>query len=99
MTDEALIRPIDFKIPPVQINVNDYMGGPGRFATPDKFEVINKFFNPLTDISSFQLAPGEYSKAQLLALFKINGIVNIDQAQYSDGKLDVALNNRARSQK
>lgn len=72
------------------------MSGPGRFATPDKFEIVKKFLNPLTDLTSFQLVPGSYTKAMLWSAFGISPLevdfsrrnVSIDQAQYDDGKDD-----------
>lgn len=96
MTDVTLIRASTDFPPAVQIDVNAYMGGPGRFATADRFEVVNKFFNPLTDIASFQLAPGIYTKESLWTAFGISTsaadfsrrVVSIDQAQYDDGKDD-----------
>jgi hypothetical protein len=89
MTDETLIRASTDFPPPVPIDVDTYMAGPGRFATPDKFEIVKKFLNPLTDLSSFQLAPGTYTKNQLFSAFGIAvGFITIDQSQYDDGKDD-----------
>ena len=72
------------------------MAGPGRFATPDKFEIVKKFLNPLTDLTSFQLAPGAYTKQMLWTAFGISLLeqdfsrraVLIDQTEHDDGKDD-----------
>lgn len=87
LIDPTLIRESTDVPPPVQIDINAYMSGPGRFATPNKFSVIQKFFNPLTDPASFQLAPGTYTKTQIFAAFGVTvGWIGIDQSQYDDGK-------------
>ena len=42
------------------INANEYMSiGAGRFMTPEKFEIIRRFFSGEGDFS-----PGEYTKTQ-----------------------------------
>ena len=91
-TDKAKdtwIRESGIPLPDVNIDINTYMAGPGHFATPDKFELVKWFLNPLTNASSFQLAPGTYTKEQLFGAFGISKAwIGIDQAQYDDGKDD-----------
>ncbi len=86
LVNDQLIRPVA-ATSLVLIDVDAYMSGPGRFATPNKFDFIKKFFNPLTDPASFQLAPGTYTKAQIFAAFGVTvGWIGIDQSQFDDGK-------------
>ena len=96
LTSESLIRPNGYTLPPRPVDTDTYMAGPGRFATPDKFEIVKKFLNPLTDLTSFQLAPGAYTKEMLWTAFGISLLgqdfsrraVLIDQTEHDDGKDD-----------
>lgn len=87
MTSDQLIR-ASTRVTSVAIDINTYMAGPGRFASPSAFKVVEMFLNPSLFASSFNLAPGTYDKNQLFVAFGVNGIVKIDQSQYDDGKDD-----------
>ncbi|MBU2714403.1 hypothetical protein [Zooshikella harenae] len=57
LSDESLIRDKDYRTP-IEVDVNDYMDGPGRFASPVFFETIKLFFSPISP----SIKPGEYSE-------------------------------------
>lgn len=73
MTADSLIRPSTDNSH-LEVDVVDYMNGPGRFATASKFQVVDKFLNPWTYAGSASLAPGSYTKNQL---YKALGISDI----------------------
>lgn len=87
LEDGNLIRPPVLPIPTAEkVDINEYMNGPGRFASPAFFEVIKLFFSP----TSSGLASGIYSKEDLYAIFGLNTIddriVAIQQSLYDDGQ-------------
>lgn len=64
ITDQ-LIRPDDF-IKPFSVDINAYMAGPGRFATLDKFNIVEAFLSQDPDlVPTFVIPPGTYTKEQL----------------------------------
>ncbi|MDP3251152.1 MAG: hypothetical protein Q8M77_04505 [Hydrogenophaga sp.] len=74
---------------PLNVDVNAYMSGPGRFASPSKFELVEKFMSPWLHPESLNLAPGTYTKEQLFSALGISvGYVTIDQSMYDDSKDD-----------
>lgn len=89
VTDE-LIRTKDATTE-IDIDTLEYMSlGPGRFANPAMFEVIQKFFNPSTAIESSNLLPGTYDKNSLFSAFGIErGGLVIQQWMFDDGKDDM----------
>lgn len=64
-TSSSLIREPGALVDPVEIDVNDYMAGPGRFATASKFKTIEMFMSPWMYAESSGLAPGIYTKQQV----------------------------------
>ncbi|MDN2701266.1 hypothetical protein O0881_04550 [Janthinobacterium sp. SUN100] len=89
--DTALmIRPVD-ETSTVSINTVEYMStGPGRFANPVLFEVIDKFFNPTGTDASSMLQAGSYQKADLFSAFGIvSGGLVLQQWLYDDGLDDM----------
>jgi Ca2+-binding RTX toxin-like protein len=90
LASDSLIREAA-KTTPVSIDIDTYMAGPGRFATPDKFAFVRAFLNPdpLLDFSSYRLPAGTYTKAQLFVELGISvAWIGIDQSQYADGQDD-----------
>lgn len=83
--DDTRIRPIDW-ITPEKVDINEYMSGPGRFASPAFFEVVKQFFS--STLSS--LAPGTYTKEDLYTIFGLDTIndkiVSVQQSLYDDGQ-------------
>ncbi|MDI1279645.1 calcium-binding protein, partial [Methylobacter sp.] len=83
LTDESLIRPNNN--PPLEISVdgNVFMQtGPGRFALPVIWEVVNEFFN-----LNRGLQTGTYTEQQLRTLFGISsddGLHTVQQYNYDD---------------
>lgn len=101
LLDTSIISTRERSILP--INVNEYMSGPGRFATPGQIAYVNWFMSPLAQNefgellhpASFALAPGTYTKEELWNEFGITApvsiglrITKIDQSVYNDGKDD-----------
>ncbi|MDD5228344.1 MAG: hypothetical protein PHD53_06045, partial [Methylococcales bacterium] len=94
--DEALIRSDPLSEPTsVNVDINEYMtSGPGRFASPAFFDVVEQFFAPLEGElfklafpASTNLAPGIYSKYDLFTAFGIGKAwVGIQQSLYDDGQ-------------
>lgn len=86
LENENIIRPSGIK-QSVPVDINEYMNGPGRFASPAYFDVIKLFFSP----TSSGLAAGTYTKQYLFSLFGLNTdindrIVSIQQSLYDDGQ-------------
>lgn len=74
---DSLIRPKDIISPVIDVKLDEYMAGPGRFVLPGSFNVIEYFLNPSLYADSFKLEPGTYSKDQLFSAFGITqGWVN-----------------------
>lgn len=95
LTSDALIRSASATTA-LDVNINDYMSGPGRFATVEKFDLIKEFFNPQQYEASSSVAPGRYTKKEMMEAlgFTINGSPNrfagieLSQALLDDGKDD-----------
>lgn len=84
-TSPTLARPIDSGLL-VDVDVNLYMAGPGRFATANKFELVSHFLNPWLHPESYSIPPGEYTKEQMRSLLGIEyAAVEITQALFDDG--------------
>ena len=77
LLDENLIRPSNL-VTPLNVDVNEYMNGPGRFATLDKFDVVKAFFSPINS-ASLSLEPGTYTKEQLFTKFGFDGDANFNK--------------------
>jgi len=75
---------------PLSVDAVKYMkDGPGRFASAERFEVVNRFFDPFDIMSSF-LKPGEYDKKALFEKFHMDfGGMTLQQWAYDDGKDDL----------
>lgn len=84
LADESLIRPNN--TPPLEISVdgNAFMQtGPGRFALPVLWDVVNEFFNLNRGVET-----GTYTEQQLRALFGIgieDATKDLYQFNYDDG--------------
>ncbi|HEY0488661.1 MAG TPA: VCBS domain-containing protein [Telluria sp.] len=73
------------------VDINDYINtGPGRFASPAGFKVVEKFFEPHFSLASLMLKPGTYTKDQLYAEFGLDDFasrgITVRQAYHDDGK-------------
>lgn len=86
LTDESLIRESN-ETTLRQVDISAYMAGPGRFALPVLFEIIQMFFN-----GEGTLGPGAYFKQTIAANFwgwtadpdHFYGL-NIEQSFHDDG--------------
>lgn len=84
LADESVIRPIN--TPPLEISVDGNLfmqTGPGRFALPVLWDVVNEFFN-----LNRGLEAGTYSEQQLRIIFGIDGTDAekvLQQYNYDDG--------------
>ena len=87
---ESLIRPVglatDF---PAPLSIADYMTGPGRFALPSRFELVNRFMSE-TGQSNGQRQV--FTKEELASQYGISGDFGLtfNQALYDDGSPDYA---------
>ncbi|MDP9140449.1 MAG: hypothetical protein M3O62_06625 [Pseudomonadota bacterium] len=64
-----------------QQDVNDFMAGPGRFASPAMFEVVQLFFSS----AGTNLAPGTYTEQQIRPLLGTNqGSIPLAQWEFED---------------
>ena len=72
LVDDKLIRP-KAVTSSVDVNVNSFMAGPGRFAVGAQFDLVKGFFNsrPLLNPSN-QISPGSYTKQQIAAYFGLS---------------------------
>lgn len=87
------------KITSIDVNVNEFMQGPGRFANVKDFEFIEAFFKPSKSILpfmqtssnlSYNLKPGTYTKQQIIDLLKIEkAFIKKVLGFYDDGKDDL----------
>lgn len=97
LADEEWIRPKG-KVVPHDVNINDYIAGPGRFVTPGAFTLVERFFNPSLYADSFNLPQKaadpdgliRYTKDDLHAAFDIPSgdprrWVSLQQWAYDDG--------------
>lgn len=83
----------------IDVNVNEFMQGPGRFANVKDFEFIEAFFKPSKSILpfmqtssnlSYNLKPGTYTKQQIIQLLKIDkAYIQKTLGFYDDGKDDL----------
>ncbi|BCM25593.1 hypothetical protein [Methyloradius palustris] len=75
---------------PFTVDINEYMAGPGRFATIDKFEIVQNFFNPNSNPLLGQVLPaGVYTKADLAAFYGMDYYgLKITQSDYGQGDAD-----------
>ncbi|NTG51653.1 hypothetical protein G6M04_30080 [Agrobacterium rhizogenes] len=87
LIDPNLIRDSNVKTPFI-VNKDDYMmNGPGRFASPALFEVVQLFFAA----PGITLAPGTYTESAIRGLLGTNeAIIRQQQWAYSDGIDDFA---------
>lgn len=88
LKDPALIRSPGATVAPLDVNVAEYMSsGPGRFASPALFDVVQQFF-----LASSGVPAGRYTKEQFAE--DILGLTSYGIAQnqynYSDGTDDYA---------
>lgn len=85
LADDSIIRPTGTTH--VSVDINDYMNGPGRFASPAFFEIIKLFFSPMAS----GLAPGVYTEQTLRPLLGTNeAYIRQQQWAYKDGINDYA---------
>lgn len=86
---ESLIRSDPLTVPTsTKVNINEYMTtGPGRFASPAKFELIKQFFtSQAVHLDANTPEKPYYTKTELFAAFGINtGWVGLQQSLYDDG--------------
>ena len=92
MVNDKWIRPASDMVS-MEIDINEYVTGPGRFVTPGAFAIVERFFNSWLYSDSAVLAPGNYSKNDLYAAFGIpegdsRRWVSMQQWAYDDGKDD-----------
>ncbi|MCU7935153.1 MAG: hypothetical protein KZQ99_09760 [Candidatus Thiodiazotropha sp. (ex Dulcina madagascariensis)] len=79
LASDNYIRPVQNAETLTSVNVNEYMDtGPGRFASPALFEIIQLFF---TSTAAANLAPGTYSEEELRPLLGTNQAI-IEQQQW-----------------
>ena len=88
LTDSKLIRitidKMDKKVKPkINVNINKFMQGPGRFILPNDFEFIKHFFASIPDnlsrnvlhpeilVLTDSLTPGKYTKQEIFDRFNI----------------------------
>jgi DNA-binding beta-propeller fold protein YncE len=84
LADESLIRPNNTAPLEISVDGNVFMQtGPGRFALPVLWDVVNEFFN-----LNSGLQPGTYTEQQLRTLLGIStedGLQTVQQYNYDDG--------------
>ncbi|MBU2714413.1 hypothetical protein, partial [Zooshikella harenae] len=86
LSDESLIRDKDYRTP-IEVDVNDYMDGPGRFASPVFFETIKLFFSPVSPT----LKPRKYTETAIRELLGTSQqFYTQQQWAYKDNKDDYA---------
>ncbi|KAF4513784.1 UNVERIFIED_CONTAM: hypothetical protein B566_EDAN011705 [Ephemera danica] len=92
LVKDSLIRPAAY-VAPMNIDINEYVAGPGRFVTPGAFTIVERFLNPWLYSGSSTLGPGTYTKNDLYTAFGIpegdsRRWVSIQQWAYDDGRDD-----------
>ena len=76
------------------VNINEFMEGPGRFVTPGDFPFIKKFFAKKYFSSEYStlIKPGRYTKKEIFDIFNITSLKEKIETQtaglYGDGKDD-----------
>ena len=91
LNDDSLIRPKVDTSRIIGIDTQEYMTtGPGRFANPTFFEIVERFFYPHLGSTSALLDEGSYKKIDLINMIDPNHNwgLNIYQTNYDDGKDD-----------
>ncbi|NOT84550.1 MAG: hypothetical protein HOP02_07160 [Methylococcaceae bacterium] len=86
LENESLIRPSDPKN--ISVDMNEYMTtGPGRFASPAKFDLIQQFFtSQAVHLQANTPEKPYYTKTELFAAFGTEiGWVGLQQSLYDDG--------------
>ncbi|WP_461659087.1 hypothetical protein [Methylorubrum aminovorans] len=94
LVTDTLIRPINDRAV-YQINVNEYMAGPGRFARGSMSTLVDQFFRPdaydMRGQKLPDLAPGSYSKEQIWTIYgKPDFGIAFQQYNYYDERNDIA---------
>jgi Ca2+-binding RTX toxin-like protein len=85
--NESIIRSKSSGSTSVGIDVNDFMSGPGRFASPAFFEIIKRFFN----VGLYNLEPGVYTEQSLRPLLGTSeAYITLQQWAYNDNVNDYA---------
>lgn len=97
LVDDTLIRPTQlpngepYRVH-YEVDINEYMSGPGRFATMDKFNIVRAFFESGDpDIApTIAIPPGTYTKEELNSQFfgfEYYGL-ELSQSNYGTGDAD-----------
>src|SRR6478672_7236910 len=95
LTSDSIIRPQIAPQDRIQLpqDVASYLStGAGRFAVGSRFDLVDKFFTKnIFGSYSNDLAPGEYTKAQLADIFGLGPFYGLKFAQYEvdDGAGDL----------
>ncbi len=92
LLSDEIIRPDGARPDPVFVDKNDYMLGPGRFALPSLFKVVQAFFGANNDDLP-GLGAREFTFSQLaeyLSLDEGDLRISFNQAYFDDGKDDYA---------
>jgi hypothetical protein len=77
LLDSSLIRPKDTAIR-VNVDAEELMEGPGRFAVGSQFELIKRFFN-----SNISISPGTYTKSKMNELILEADFIGWKMKQYN----------------
>ena len=98
LANAARIRPASEIASKYEVNINEYIAGPGRFVTPGAFTIVERFFDPWFYADSAALGQKEadadgrirYTKEELYAAFAIpegdsRRWVSLQQWAYDDG--------------
>lgn len=91
LTDESLVRASN-ETSAVEVDLIDFMtNGPGRFANPVFFEIVQLFFSYAASV----VPPGTYNEQQLIEKMRdgnitvpINALISQPQSLYADGTDD-----------
>ena len=106
LASDSIIRPPlkEEELEKINVDLKEFMEGPGRFVTPGDFSFIKYFFNPdydeITDSDldpyyyiSGKIEPGRYTKKQIFDIFNITSLKEKIESQiaglYDDGKDDL----------
>ena len=106
LASDSIIRPPlkEEELGKINVDLKEFMEGPGRFVTPGDFSFIKYFFNPdydeITDSDldpyyyiSGKIEPGRYTKKQIFDIFNITSLKEKIESQiaglYDDGKDDL----------
>ena len=89
LVDDIWIRP-ETQTTPFSVDINQYMSGPGRFATLDKFNIVLGFFEGTgTPYSSYLIPEGVYTKQEIAAYMGLTYFgLQIIQSSYGLGADD-----------